>query len=239
MKQLTLGGLDVHLAGGTDREGGGDGPVVILCHGYGAPGSDLVPLWRELRVPRSTRFLFPEAPLTLELPGVGPDARAWWNIDIGRFEAVLGGSGDVAELTREVPEGLAQSREKIFGLLDEVERELGATEIVLGGFSQGAMLALDVALRSDRKLRGLILMSATLIASAEWTALMPARKALPVLQSHGRSDPLLPFFVAEGLRDLMQQQGLDVRFIAFNGGHAISGGVLEEVGRFIERVTTK
>jgi phospholipase/carboxylesterase len=236
MKQLSLGGLDVRLAGGSDREGGGDGPLVILCHGYGAPGTDLVPLWREMIVPRSTRFLFPEAPLGLELAGAPPGARTWWNIDIGRFEAVLAGNGDVAALTREVPEGLAESRDKILRLLEEAERELGAKQFVLGGFSQGAMLALDVALRTDRKLAGLVLMSATLIARDEWMALMPTRKALPVLQSHGRADPLLPFFVAEALRDLMLQHGLAVRFVPFNGGHAISGGVLDEVGQFIGRV---
>ena len=49
MRTTTLGQLTVHLTGGTDREGGGDGPLVVLLHGFGAPGTDLVPLWRELR----------------------------------------------------------------------------------------------------------------------------------------------------------------------------------------------
>ena len=39
MKELTLGTLRARLCGGTDREGGGTGPVVILMHGFGAPGT--------------------------------------------------------------------------------------------------------------------------------------------------------------------------------------------------------
>ena len=46
MRVETYGGLDVYVAGGPDREGGGNGPVVILLHGFGAPGDDLVSLWR-------------------------------------------------------------------------------------------------------------------------------------------------------------------------------------------------
>lgn len=231
-----MGDLTVHLAGGTDREGGGDGPVVVLLHGFGAPGTDLVPLWREIAVSKSTRFVFPEAPLELSIM---PGARAWWNIDVSRFESTLTSGGDLMALTREVPEGLAASREKIVALLDAVDRDLGASHVVLGGFSQGAMLALDVALRSERPLAGLVLMSATLIAADEWTPLLPQRRGLPVLQSHGRSDPLLPFAIAEHLRDLLQKAGLDLRFVPFNGGHAISAGVLDELGKLVERVTKR
>ena len=55
--------LQVRIAGGNDRDGGGSGPVVVLMHGYGAPGDDLVALQRVLTVPRDVRFVFPEAPL--------------------------------------------------------------------------------------------------------------------------------------------------------------------------------
>ena len=66
MRVHTYGGLEVHIAGGPDREGGGNGPVVILLHGFGAPGDDLVSLWRMLRVPDAVRFVFPVAPLKLD-----------------------------------------------------------------------------------------------------------------------------------------------------------------------------
>jgi len=50
-------------------------------HGFGAPGTDLVGLWRVLDVPSDVRFAFPEAPH--EIPGMF-GARAWWMLDLAR-----------------------------------------------------------------------------------------------------------------------------------------------------------
>ena len=232
MRSLKLAGLTVRITGGTDREGGGDGPLVVLLHGFGAPGDDLVPLWRQLDVPRSTRFAFPEAPL--ELSGGYGDARAWWMIDVVALERAVR-EGTLRDRSKEVPEGMAEAREQIMAMLSELERELSAEpqKVVLGGFSQGAMLSCDVALRSDRPLLGLVLMSGTLLAENEWTALAPQRRGLPVLQSHGRDDPLLSYAQAEQLRDLLRGAGLVVRFEPFNGGHGIAPNVLDALGVFI------
>ena len=53
----------------------------------------------------------------------------------------------------------------------------------------------------------------------------------------GRTDPLLPFGLAERLRELMVGAGLSVEFVAFGGGHGISDGVVDALGRFIGEVT--
>jgi phospholipase/carboxylesterase len=98
------------------------------------------------------------------------------------------------------------------------------------------MLATDVALRSERTLAGLVLMSTTLLAEDEWTPLFSKRAGLPVLMSHGRSDPLLPFALAERLRDLLGEAGLGVKWVAFNGGHGISDSVLSALGSFLSEV---
>lgn len=232
MRQARFGELTVRLCGGSDREGGGEGPLVVLLHGFGAPGTDLVPLWRELRPPPGTRFAFPEAPLELEL-GLG-DSRAWWMIDMLKLEAALM-RGELRDLTRDVPAGLAEARAQVVGMLDALERELGVdgSRVVLGGFSQGAMLALDVALRSARPFAGLTLLSGTLLAEDEWVPLMPARAGLPVLQSHGRMDPLLPFAIAERLRDELSKAGLAVKFLPFNGGHEIPGSAFDALDAFL------
>ena len=75
MRERLLGGLKVRLTGGMDGNGGGEGPVVMLLHGFGAPGDDLVPLADVIEAPRGTRWLFPEGPLPLNM-GFG-DSRAW------------------------------------------------------------------------------------------------------------------------------------------------------------------
>ena len=69
MKEVHWAGLDAMVAGS------GTGPIVVLVHGFGAPGDDLVPLADEISAPAGTRFVFPAAPLSL-----GPDSRAWWMI---------------------------------------------------------------------------------------------------------------------------------------------------------------
>ena len=107
--------------------------------------------------------------------------------------------------------------------------------IVLGGFSQGAMLSCDVALRSARPLAGLVLMSGTLLAEDEWRRGMAARAGLKVLMSHGDRDPLLPIAGAERLRDLFTTAGLDVTWRPFHGQHEIPGQVLDELSVLLGR----
>jgi phospholipase/carboxylesterase len=235
MREETLGGLACRITGGTDRDGGGDGPIVILLHGFGAPGDDLVSLWRVLDVPPSVRFVFPEAPE--QLPWQFGGGRAWWMIDLEQLQRALAG-GSRGDMSQHVPEGIDAARAQVVALLGDVER-LGGGPLVLGGFSQGAMLSCDVALRTERPLAGLVLLSSTLLAEREWTPLMERRRGLPVLQSHGRQDPLLPFAAAERLRDHLTAAGLAVEWLEFNGGHEIPPSVLDRAGGFITRAVTR
>ena len=232
MKTISLGGLDCQLVGGSDREGGGNGPLVVLLHGFGAPGDDLVSLFRVIDAPPGTRYLFPAAPLALPAPYTG--GRAWWNIDIAALERAMA-TGEERNLSRDVPNGLPEARAKVAALLGEATDKLAPSAVVLGGFSQGAMLSCDVALHADTKLAGLVLMSATLLAEEEWTKRMASRKGLAVLQSHGREDTLLPFSMAERLHELLETAGLDVTWMPFRGGHAIPPGVLEGLGTFLRK----
>jgi phospholipase/carboxylesterase len=240
MRKARVAGLDVVLGGGTDRLGGGDGPLLVLLHGYGAPGDDLVPLARQIEAPRSVRYAFPAAPIQLD-PGAPADAsgRAWWPIDMLELQrAVL--SGDLAALTGRVPTGLTEARAQVEALLDELVREHGVKreQLVLGGFSQGAMLATDVTLRSPTPPAALVILSGSLIAQGEWLPLMPARSGLPVLQSHGRADPVLSYEIAEELRRALTAAGLPVDFHAFNGGHGIPNGVVSALGALLTRIAT-
>ena len=238
MRLERLGGLQVRLTGGSDGRGGGDGPFVVLLHGFGAPGDDLVSLWLALNVPRGTRFLFPEGPLSLHM-GFG-DSRAWWMLDLERRNRDLA-AGRARDLSLEVPNGLTEARERMMALLDEAERRLGADpkQLVLGGFSQGAMLACDLVLRTDRPFAGLAILSGTLIAKEEWTPLMAKRRGLLVLQSHGNQDPLLPLVLAEQLRDLLAQAGLAVEWVGFRGAHEIPDLVLGRLEAFIRKALAR
>jgi phospholipase/carboxylesterase len=231
MKRVRVAGLDVVLTGGTDREGGGTGPLVVLMHGYGAPGDDLVPLWRVLDVPRETRFAFPAAPLeTHMMPGV--DSRAWWNIDMIRLQQAIE-RGELRDLSGDEPEGLTEARETLDGVVGALIETLSPSKLVLGGFSQGAMLALDVSLRTERKPDALVILSGTLLAEKIWVPRMKALAGKPVFQSHGTSDPLLPFALAERLKTELESAGATMTFVPFRGVHEIPPQVLDGVGRFL------
>ncbi len=237
MREEQLGGLRTRITGGTDGKGGGRGPLVLLLHGFGAPGNDLVPLADALHVPVGTRFVFPEGPLSLSF---GPrDARAWWLIDMARIAADQA-AGRLRDLSQDIPKGLAPAREAMLAFLKEVERTFGADprKTILGGFSQGAMLSCDAMLHTDRPYAGLVQLSGNVLAQPLWGPLMPKRKGLPVFQSHGTQDEILPYVGAERLRDALIHAGLSVEWQSFRGGHEIPRSVLQRLGPFITKAVT-
>ena len=237
MRDEQLGGLRTRVTGGIDGKGGGRGPLVLLLHGFGAPGDDLVSLADVLNVPTGTRFVFPEGPLSLSFgPG---DARAWWLIDMARIAADQA-AGRLRDLSQDIPKGLALARETMLAFLKVVEHKFAADprKIVLGGFSQGAMLSCDLMLKTTQAYAGLIQLSGTLLALQEWAPLLQKRKGLPVFQSHGMQDELLPYVGAERLRDTLIHAGLSVEWHSFRGGHEIPRAVLQRLGPFITKAIT-
>lgn len=233
-----LAGLDVQLF---QAAPGAPAGAVILCHGFGAPGDDLVGLGAELvrRAPSlaAVRFYFPAAPLSLGASGWG-ESRAWWLIDMVQLQRLQ--AADPAELTafrRLEPEGMAQARRALLKLVSEVLEgtKLSPRQLVLGGFSQGAMLATDVALRLEEAPAGLCVLSGTLLIEDAWKPKIAARTAMPVFQSHGRSDPVLPFDAARALEALFVEAGTPHEFVAFDGGHGIDESTLAALATFLER----
>lgn len=234
MKDVVVGGLKVRLVGGTDGYGGGNGPVVMLLHGFGAPGDDLVPLAEVIDAPAGTRWIFPEAPLSLNM-GFG-DSRAWWIIDFARIQEDRA-AGRIRDLSVEVPQGLALARERMLTFLKELPRQLPIDykKTVIGGFSQGAMLTCDAMLHTAYPFAGLVQLSGNLLAKEVWTPRMPKRKGFSVFQSHGLQDDILPNVGAERLRDALHRAGLSVEWHSFRGGHEIPEAVLQRLGVFLTK----
>ncbi|MBN8616663.1 MAG: alpha/beta fold hydrolase [Deltaproteobacteria bacterium] len=205
---------------------GGDGPVVVvLLHGYGSRPEDLAPFAARTDLPPGTRILLPRAPLSTH-PPVGPEGgHMWWSFP-----------HEFRDLRAQHLEGVREAQRQVSALLD---RETDANDrIVLGGFSQGAMLALDVAAHDPRPLAGLVLLSGTLMDEAELVPRLASRRGLRVRMTHGRADDVLPYARAEDLHRALVGAGLDVRLDTFEGGHEVTMAVSEGTAAFVREVTT-
>jgi len=215
--------------------------VIVICHGFGAPGDDLVPLGQELAraIPtlgQSARFVFPQAPLSLDGMGYG-DARAWWMIDMAKLQMAQQ-TGQLRDLRSERPVGMPEARDQLVQLLIELQAETGVpwSKFVLGGFSQGAMIAVETLRHLPEPIGGAILFSGTLINEAEWKQPSANLHGLSVMQSHGRSDVILPYSLSLELKQLLEEQGASVRFVQFAGGHAIPQSAMQAAVDLLQTV---
>ncbi|MBI2385597.1 MAG: dienelactone hydrolase family protein [Elusimicrobia bacterium] len=201
--------------------------AVICLHGYGADMRDLAPLAQELETKRPIAWFFPDAPEVLDWGG-----RAWFPIDVAAFEEAQR-TGTARDLSLREPPGLEWAREElqrfIAGLAIPWER------IVLMGFSQGAMLAVDLALRAETAPAGVAILSGTLVDKAKTAELAPAKKGLPFFQSHGSVDPILGFAQARALEKTLVEAGWRGQLRRFEGGHAIPSETLEGLKGWLEK----
>lgn len=227
-----LGPLRVHAAGGSDRRGGGDGPAILLCHGFGAPGDDLLALARVIDAGVGVRWFFPEAPITLPWGG-----RAWWPLDLERIQEMQR-RGDARVLADETPDGLAPARAALEATIAALVAERGVTRdrLIVGGFSQGAMVTTEVALHAAGPFAGLAGISGNLLSGERWAAAAClAGPSLHAFLAHGRQDPVLPFAGAEALRALLEKAGASVEWVAHGGQHEIPPAVVTGLGAFARR----
>lgn len=201
-------------------------PTVVFFHGYGANGADLAPLAAELQVKTPYRWVFPDAPHALDWGGL-----AWFEIDVASIEHAQR-TGRPVDWSGVVPPGLAPVREKA----EEFLKALGTPmkDLVLGGFSQGSMLALDLALRAKEKARGVAVLSGNLIDEKEWGRLALAKKGLKFFQSHGIADPILGHSGAVRLEKLLRDAGLDGKLLSFEGGHTIPLDAADALAKWLD-----
>src|SRR3954467_12670331 len=167
------------LSGPTRPPLGGGQPrrLVILLHGLGADGNDLIGLqqyWGRL-LPEA-EFVSPNAPFPCDM---GPYGYQWFSVQDRTPESVLAGVRAAAPI--------------LDAFIDEELSKRGLTEsdAALVGFSQGTMMSLYVGLRRQRPLAGILGYSGRLIAADLLAGEVRARP--PVLLVHGTDDPVVPF----------------------------------------------
>lgn len=213
------------------REGGDGPPNLVLLHGYASSAEHWIPFTRWIDFPWYGRFLFPQGPQRAVRTDGVTDGRAWWPLDLASYRS----SGRDADLSRENPRDLELAAQLVVSLLDE-EGNSFHNPFILGGFSQGAMVACQVAFASNEPLKALIILSGTPINETAWRSRMVRRTGLPVFISHGREDAILSFHAAERLKSEMESAGLRVTFVPFKGGHEIPTEVILSLNKFLSRL---
>ncbi|MDP2318647.1 MAG: alpha/beta fold hydrolase [Acidobacteriota bacterium] len=203
---------------------GGDGPPsLVLLHGYGSRAGDWLQFEHQLQVPQNVRLVFPQGPL--RGPGGG---RGWWWLNI---EGHIPAGERFPDFSTANPGGIKVASRLVRDLLD---REPGA--VILGGFSQGAMLSAEIAFQTDQPLAALVLLGGTTVNETAWLEGALARKAMPIFIAHGRGDGVLPFAAMERLQARLTEAGLDVTWFPFSGGHNVPDTVIAALNEFLAGV---
>jgi len=107
---------------------------------------------------------------------------------------------------------------------------------ILGGFSQGAMVACQIAFLSDEPPSALIILSGMPVNEKNWIAQMKRRRGLPLFMSHARNDTVLPFDLAERLQAELTAAAIPVTFVPFAGSHEIPAEVVIALNDFLSGI---
>ena len=227
-----VGGCTRRLELATIVHGGDGPPTLVLLHGYGSSAEKWMPFTQTIRWPTSGRFVFPQAP-EMTVPPDGPaDGRAWWRLDLASH---IPPGKSIPDYSGTRPPGLQVAAALVEDLLGR-GRTVVRGPVVLGGFSQGAMVASEVAFKSHVPLSALVILSGTLVDEPSWEEHFRERQGLPVFLAHGRSDSVLSFETADRFRQRLEAAGLQVTWCPFDGGHEIPATVVVALNEFIERL---
>jgi len=195
--------------------GHGPFPTVLALHGYGASAHDLLGLAPQIRRGEAV-VLCPQGPLALEV-GPGQRGYAWFPIDQ---------TGQVAAST------LVAARGTLEGFLDDAQKihPIDPERIVVMGFSQGGVMAYDLALGRPERFKALIALSSWL-PDAVTAGLVPdpARAKLPTLILHGTRDPMIPIDRAREAKARLEAMGMAVAWGEYEMGHEINGQAVRDL----------
>jgi phospholipase/carboxylesterase len=215
MQQITLDGPNV-----APKSGAKPKQLVVLLHGYGSNGDDLIslaPYWAD-QLP-DAEFLSPNAPFPCEMNPFG--GFQWFGLEERNAAMMLGGTRAAATILDAYLDSVLQARG-----LDE-------SKLALVGFSQGTMMALHIGPRRAIAPAAIVGYSGALIGADALAAEMKSRP--PVLLVHGMADQVVPFGAMSAAAQALQAAGIAVETLARPGlPHSIDPEGLARGGRFLQ-----
>jgi phospholipase/carboxylesterase len=196
---------------------------VLWLHGLGADGHDFEPIVPALSLSRSVRFVFPHAPVRPVTINYGMRMRAWYDIFA------------LDRLSHEDELGLRASQAAVTAMIDaEVARGIPTERIVLAGFSQGGVIALQTGLRLEQRLAGIMALSAYLpLRATVADERSAANAATSIFMAHGDQDPVLPQTLAVESRDHLRSLDYDVEWHSYPMAHMVSAEEIRDISTWL------
>ncbi len=195
---MSLNRLTWTTSGPSDHPKG----CVITLHGRGTSGQDLIPISEAVDLP-DLYWVFPDAPFPFpDLLG----GMMWYGSTTGKYSDIQ------------------TSRKLLFDLLDHVikKNHIPSESIALLGFSQGAVMSLDVGLRYPHKIGALIALSGFLAAPEKLKEeKSPASKNVPILLAHGTMDEVVSVKGSREAQNILISEGYSAELKEYPMGHQI------------------
>jgi phospholipase/carboxylesterase len=198
--------------------------IVLLLHGYGSNGQDLIslaPYWAP-QLP-DTIFISVDAPFPCEV-GFGFQ---WWSLQNWMPQAMKDGAMVAAH--------------KLNPFIDDLLKKFNvpASKLALVGFSQGTMMSLFTAPRRPEPVAGILGYSGALIGGEDLIGSENISKC-PVHLIHGDFDPVVPVAAWHHATATLKQAGFDVTGSVTNGlPHSIDEQGIRNGGEFLRRIFVK
>ncbi|MCH2533863.1 MAG: serine esterase [Bdellovibrionales bacterium] len=204
--------------------------AIVLFHGYGANCHDLLGLSEFIKPHGGAHFYFPNGILNVPL-GPFASGRAWFPIDMQALDRLMQ-KGEFRNFQAHRPDGLQKAHDMAHEFLNEINKN--HDQVIVGGFSQGAMLSTDLVLAQSILVQHLLILSGAYLNKDLWLELAEKLAPISFFQSHGENDPILPFEGAQALYEDLTKSGHHGVFSGFKGGHEIPYKALTDLSNFLK-----
>ena len=195
--------------------------LVVLMHGWGADSQDLLPLAPMLTGNSSgLAIIVPEAP---DICSANPFGRQWFELASPDLSSEVIGTAclNAVPVITQMLEALCDSW------------QVSATNIVLGGFSQGGMIALSAGLSYKHSLGGIFCLSGGWLTHNQN---IKQKTSLPILLAHGDADPVVPLAMMQASETALILKGFTPqKLVRPTMQHSIDQPVIDKLARFISR----
>lgn len=204
--------------------------AVIFCHGYGSNGADMYGLCRLLQADNpDTAFICPNG-----LKMITGGGYEWFSLDDWQGEIspdyLQRLMGRIQPATRALGELILDLRSQL---------NLETEQIILGGFSQGGLIALATGLTLAERVAGLIGMSSVPVVFGDNFPVSDVCHRPPVLLTHGLSDTVVPPVAVDWHTTALKKIGIEPQVILSDGlSHGLDDNCINGIKSFLGRINS-